>query len=511
MLTLNLRLLLRTLLAGLIFSGIAIISLVPLKARAQTPRNDLWNRPFNISRSPDNTSTDPFLVADPAGKAHLFWVEKVTDAAGNQPDTIMYTVWNGEFWTAPVETFPNPPDLLPSVHFPEAVLDDEGWLHLIWLNENATASTLFYSRVYSEQASNPTAWDAPKEITSDATGTNYAIAIAYSPPATIHILYARGKPVYGSTDQRAVTYTKSDDAGLTWSRPVDIQTVPNLAHGASNTRLLVENPDMVYASWSEWNDEGNGQAIHFTRSLDIGATWDKPQKITELRPGEYERDWNNLGLLGDGQLVAMWEGGFRAYRHAMYSNDSGVTWSEPIDTFPWLIGENGFVKFAQDSKDRVHLFLAQRVREGNEDRDVGGVGLWHSIWEGGTNWTDPVLAGGVNDMVNPAAVIVNGKRVVAAWYSSSGLEIMVMTGELQDADLIPPEPWPARASAGSATLEPQTELSTPVGISPTPPPPLIDVSPPGEQSNPGTIILLSAVPAVFIVTAFLIWQNQRRK
>jgi hypothetical protein len=72
----------------------------------------------------------------------------------------------------------------------------------------------------------------------------------------------------------------------------------------------------------------------------------------------------------------------------MYSYDGGVTWSEPIDTFPWLIGENGFVEFAYDSNNSLHLFVAQRVREGYSERG-DRIGLWHSVWEGGTRWREP--------------------------------------------------------------------------------------------------------------------------
>jgi len=506
--TINQNKLLRAL-KHMAFGALLLILAIPGLTQAKQPAYaDSWSQPFNISRSPDSTSTDPFLLADPAGKVHLFWSEKVSDFPGNQPDTIMYTAWNGETWTAPTETFINPPDLLPSLHYPEAVIDDQGMIHLIWTNENATGATIFYSKVHSDLAGTPTAWSMPVEITTAAEGTNYSIAIAYSAPDTIHIIFAKGLPVQGSTLQRAVTYVRSSDGGENWAEPVNIATVADLSHGASNTRLLVEPPDRIYASWSEWNKEGNGQGIHFTKSTDGGNTWGSSKMITETRSGEYERDWNNLALIGEGQLVSIWEGGFRAYRHAMYSLDGGDTWTEPIDTFPWLIGENGFVKYAEDSLGKIHLFIAQRVREGNPDREVGGVGLWHSVWEGGTTWRDPVLIGGVNDMVNPAAVIVNGNKVVAAWYASSVVEILVMTGELGDTPPTDPQPWSEPDQQTDPTPTP-TEAIVPVLESTSVPSIPVDPTPPQGSDNPGSVIFLGLIPVALILGAFLVIRQFR--
>ena len=54
----------------------------------------IWEEPFNISQS-DSTSTDPFLLSDPAGFVHLFWAEKKSEQPTNNPDTLMYTRWDG--------------------------------------------------------------------------------------------------------------------------------------------------------------------------------------------------------------------------------------------------------------------------------------------------------------------------------------------------------------------------------------------------------------------------------
>ena len=49
----------------------------------------IWEEPFNISRTATSTSTDPFLLADPAGIVHLFWAEKASNQQSNNPDALL--------------------------------------------------------------------------------------------------------------------------------------------------------------------------------------------------------------------------------------------------------------------------------------------------------------------------------------------------------------------------------------------------------------------------------------
>jgi hypothetical protein len=99
----------------------------------------------------------------------------------------------------------------------------------------------------------------------------------------------------------------------------------DLERGASDTRLLVEPPDRVYASWTEWDETGTGQAIYFSRSLDGGNNWESPIKLTERAEDEYERDWNKLVLLGTNELCGR---RLSYYRYAS-TPDDGETWVTP--------------------------------------------------------------------------------------------------------------------------------------------------------------------------------------
>jgi hypothetical protein len=348
-------------------------------------------------------------------------------------------------------------------------------------------------------------WMPPLVLAEDATATKYSIAIASGSNGELHVVFARVRQGFSPPEDRAVSYMKSADGGISWSVPIDIYSIPDPYLGASDTRLLLGSNEEVYVTWTIWDESGNGKYVSFVRSLDSGESWEQPIKLSETVGDEYERDWTQLALLRENELVAMWEGGFRAYRQAMYSYDNGVTWSEPIDTFPWLIGENGFVEFAYDSNNSLHLFVAQRVREGYIERGNRG-GLWHSVWEGGTRWREPTLAGGIKPMVNPKVVIVGGNKVVAAWTSNTHTEVKVMTGIINNAPPLQPYIWPAPTKEISFTSTPiiPTVTSTPEIIG-TPTPDLtliVGFDNPNRLANPGQFILIGVLPSLAAVLIF---------
>lgn len=498
-------------LAGLIFGA-------PLRsALAQTDEID-WMPPINISNSPDSTSTDPFLLSDPSGVVHLFWGEKVSEIPSNQPDTLLYSRFSGDDWSKPIDLFFAPfSDGTPFVGFPHAVLDQAGNIHLIWLSQpNFPYYTVYYSSVRSDQAMNVQSWQPQRVLADDLTGTHYSIDIAYEPPETLHVILARGAQGETPKEDRTVGYMRSTNGGATWSEPVDLFTVPVINWGASHTRIITEPPGKVFASWTVWGDDGNGRAIYFTRSNNSGLSWDEPVKITEKKAGEYERDWNNLVVIGENKIMSMWEGGYRAYRYARYSEDGGESWGEEIDTFPNLIGENGFAEFDRDSNGTLHLFIAQRHREGSSgpSRPVTATSeetLWHSVWENNARWSDPVVCGGYYAMVNPKVVIANGNEVFATWYAPPTYEIFVMRGRIQNAPPVPPIQWAVPLPEGQPEPEtvPEDIGSTPVQL-PTAPA-LPNDQPPRQSLDPGFMIMIGIAPVLIGVPVFILLRKRTEK
>ena len=492
--------------------------------------------PYNISNSAGYSSVDPFLLADPAGLVHLFWAERKTgepDAIPNVPDSLMYAVWNGEVWSEPIDIFISPPENFnKKIAGIRAVIDDQGIIHLVWLGPD---DTFFYSSARADKARSGRAWRQPVKMANDQTGTQYSIDLAYEPPQTIHILYGRSQ----EDDLRSISYVRSDDGGYRWSELIDVHIFTDPERGASNTRLLVTGPNQIYASWTEWDTSGNGQGVYVTHSLDGGQTWDFPVLLDERTGNEYERDWMTLAVLDENQMIAFWEGGFRAYPQAQYSYDGGLTWSEPIDTFYWLIADNGYINMVRDSAGRMHAFLPRRVREGYDSKCLelpgcantdSGDALWHSVWEGGTHWREPQPVGGftypsiTGDLAsvggNYISVAFNGgNEFVTAWFDYTYFELMVMQCEIEDAPAVAPQPWPAPTPTPTMTPTSMPEESvSPVGNTPEPTRPLAPADSDLPQSdengtdvNPGLPVLLGVIPALALIMAIALFQQFRNR
>jgi hypothetical protein len=498
---------------------ISLSGLVLPHSKADAQGSDInWSRPINLSNS-KGTSTDPFLLADPAGVAHLFWAEKKGETPGNQADTILYTSWDGFSWSQPVDIFLSPlSDGNPMATFPRAIMVENGRIHLIWMSQpNYPYFELRYSSVLAWEAGEANAWEHPTSIALDLTGQKYSADIVYNPIQGLHVAYARG---FENEGGRGVAYIHSTDSGATWSEPMNIYIIPDSKRGASDVRLLLYPPNRIYVSWTEWDNSGNGQAVYFSSSGNNGKTWGKPFPLAVRRGDEYERDWNNMALLGPNRLVSVWEGGFRAYRGSMVSEDGGATWTQPVDAFPWLIGDNGSVEFVRDGSDRLHLFLANRVREGFGSAYGDKFGLWHSVWHDDDRWSEPTLQtlnGGEEGMTNPKVTVIRGNQIVAVWYGSQIYEIMAQVGEIKGAAEIPPKAWNIQPAPTTTPTQSNDALpgnfSTATSTSSVPLeiPGIQEIQ--GPQENPGTPIyagIFSAMALIILAVVFFGLYNRTR-
>jgi hypothetical protein len=392
------------------------------------------------------------------------------------------------------------------------VLDNEGRIHLIWIGPE---QQFLYSSAHADVASSAQAWQPQLILAHEQTGIQYSADIAFEPPQTIHVVYGRAQ----SETNQTIMYIRSVNGGLTWSAPSEIYALAHPEYGPSNIRLLIDTPK-VYMTWTEWDVTGNGQAIYFARSLDSGVTWQQPVLLAKRAEEDYERDWTSLALLGEDQLIALWEGGYRAYPQAQYSDDGGSTWSEPIDTFPWLIADNGFAEFARDSTGRLHVFLARRIREGYGDKCSTFRGcsdpanaIWHSIWESGRKWQEPQPLEFTFSPLNFISIAISGgNRLVAAWFSYTESEVHVMQCEIDDAPAVGPKLRPTPIP--TPTIMPTaTSTSFPVVLRPTAQLPLQEdnPSPTVAQFNGSNMLLSMSVPALAILAVVVLVHRRKRR
>jgi hypothetical protein len=344
------------------------------------------------------------------------------------------------------------------------------------------------------------------------TGTIASIDIAYQPPQTLHVVYARVNKEGLAEEPRAVSYIRSEDGGLTWSPFSDLYLSGDPERGANTTNIVVIGQQTLFATWSEWDGSGNGQGVYVTRSSDGGQRWEAPYPLVLRAPDEYDQDWATIVQLpgGDNRLAVVWEGGMRAFRQVRYSDDGGVTWGPQQQILTDLIGENGYPRFAYDSVGRLHMFLTQRGFSARISSETQG--LWHSLWEG-NGWSDPRLLGGVNPNIDPTAVIVRGNQFVAAWYDTQpGSDIMVLTGEVSDAPGLPLQPWPTSLPTPTPTLT----ITPSRALQATPEPTMQHLiwsgAAPASQatrSGPASLLIITVLPTLTLVVIMISWRWRR--
>jgi hypothetical protein len=143
-------------------------------------------------------------------------------------------------------------------------------------------------------------------------------------------LYSRGDTVYLLTaagdmgpDTQPLDFRRSDDNGLTWSKPIRI-SVP----GQEIRRArIVANGDSVHVAGAGIT---RGQKVHGTwyfRSIDRGNTWEPGRKLSEYGAQTIAVDGEFLHVPYT-RVFGGVGGGATLYGR---STDNGETWHDPID------------------------------------------------------------------------------------------------------------------------------------------------------------------------------------
>jgi hypothetical protein len=211
-------------------------------------------------------------------------------------------------------------------------------LAAIWIDHgfagNAVAVTL----------NGGTTWhnEALPGITQCTGGSDPSAAdpwLSFAPNGDLHALSEAG--AFGTTpslpDLELVN--KSTDGGLTWSNPIQLNTIGNPARADDKGSITADptNPNFVYATWARFdksfNSINNAETM-FARSTDGGHTWQPAQSIHQA-PGTDFNVGHQIVVLPDGTLIdAFSEGEFtnnhRVTLTLLRSSDHGQTWSAPI-------------------------------------------------------------------------------------------------------------------------------------------------------------------------------------
>jgi hypothetical protein len=212
-----------------------------------------------------------------------------------------------------------------------------------------------------------------------------------------------------------IHYTLSMDYGATWSTPLAL----------SDTALHSFNPDMCIGAsghvYMVWDSIFNGVSqVFFSRSTDNGVNWSPPVKITDT---EYPAYQPKVAVDENGGLLLVWTEHKRRRNYEIYfsrSADEGASWSPRANIFPH---SSQSVKQVMAAGADNTIFVAWK----NVLPERGNIYSSRSL-DGGGSWEPPLNHSNTEDECRePDIAIGKNGRLGIAWHQSiigGGFDVM---------------------------------------------------------------------------------------
>lgn len=226
---------------------------------------------------------------------------------------------------------------------------------------------------------------------SSETSINFARSVAADERGRVHIAW-----VDEQDGNREIYYKRSIDGGLSWGPPARL----TVDAASSNNPSIAAQGDAVHAVW--WDTRGGSHQVYYKRSLDGGATWEADRRITASAGGGAH---TSLAVAGNRVHVVYVDGrdGSSEVYYAR-SLDRGATWREPVrlSARPWnsytptvaTAGNAVYVAWT-DTRDQrqVDHFEEEYFR-----RSLDGGGTWGAetrlTFDAASSWAPSLAAGG---------------------------------------------------------------------------------------------------------------------
>jgi len=470
-------------------------------AAAQADETITWIGPTNLSHTPA-ASAHPAIVTDDHGYVYVFWSEELggdpmrpEEHIRNTGNAIMYTRWDGESWTTPIDIQFLPDE--PIAEYPAVDMDTQGTFHLVWTG----MLNLYYSNAPSAEAGSAHAWSKPVLLTDMSALSPFGLDVLVDTSDVVHVAYAdRG-------DEAGVYYTRSTDDGVTWQSAVRLSDPFGPLEAHFTTVMIIEDGSgNIHTVWGTNQVDGVGQAVYYARSTDRGDTWSAPVQLAFHDPDDFSVGTPYIMTVGASELHLIYVDGAVIGSRGRYhriSTDGGETWSEPRHIITDLMGMNGYVIPVIDGAGQMHLIINMRTVDGQV------VGLYYARWLG-NGWSPVVPVDVSNPSAHYTAVAVRlGNELHVVYTQLAGGEIWHLRGIIPAVKQEPARPWP---SPVPPTPSPEPTVVT--VQTPTPPPRPV-VSPVsgaaqarymGSPLMPGVGAAFSLVAVVFLWT----WLRSRR-
>ena len=338
------------------------------ESQAQSSQN--WLDPINLSNA--GSSTSPEMVIDLEGTIHVIWIDEF--------DGYKYVKsTNGVDWTSPViAQFPFLPE---DDSRPVFLPDESGRIYAFWRDEN---NAFYYSVTSSSDLSS--GWTNRTELADLVLNFD----VVTDSQGRLHIGYVRN--VDAEEHPAGVYYLQFN--GNNWSDSSTLYTSQHfrsLEPDDANIHLSVSEKEGLETVYMVWDDRPQ-KRILMSKSTDTGLNWvESWEAIVPEADLGYSVPFNvEVSTLNEG-LLMMWQvgdPGIRCTQYSKWSTDGGESWDTPIklfDEFTVCPEKSEFI-----SIDPNYLTVLFNV---NGDLSI-------IAWNG-TEWSEPEIQSGLSAVINP--------------------------------------------------------------------------------------------------------------
>ena len=282
-------------------------------------------------------------------------------------------------------------------------------------------------------------WSLPVPL-SNETASSWFPDITVDLGGEVHVAWSSGVALGSGQAYDTVVYVSTPD-GLAWSAPLDIVALPS--KGAVTRPMLLSDPagmlHMTYRSYMIFYTHATTQAVSAPALL--------PARPISSGDNGY---FSQLALDAAGRLHVFYtEYSQRVdcpeclHVYHRVSDDSGLTWSRPIDITP---GPSGAAKprVLIDGRGSLHL-----VWEAGRGGDLGQLGdpataMYTASDDGGQTWRGPIqMAPDEGQARNVALGLTGNGQLVAAWLGLPEDQLVYRTSDNGGRTWAEPQPIPA--------------------------------------------------------------------
>ena len=383
-----------------------------------------WSDPINLSMS--GSASNPSVVVDNNGTLHIIWVDQI--------DGFKYVQSaDGVTWTAPETVrFPFSLDAAP----PLLLSDPRGIIHIFWLDEQ---NKLFYGQALNDTLAIPAGWR--RRVNIDSQVFDYDVGL--DEQGGVHVAYIKNpSPNPGNA---GVFYRDSSDGGLNWTRSSLLYASAYfraVTTENAHIRIVVsdksEGEESVYVVW----DDRIQKRVYFATSTDGGENWGAVRELVAPEGSQGQRYPYNANIeVLDEKVLTTWvvgEPGGGCTPFSWFSSDGGETWGEPV---PVLSGSAQ----CPDNSEFISIDANYSALLFSNQNDLS-----LSFWNGEI-WSNPQVQTALSSITNPAtfdtillgckqAVINNGRLYIVGCDEGTGGDIWFIERPLGVLDDLFPLP-----------------------------------------------------------------------